>query len=82
MWPSSLCNTLKYAFKSISSTAHWNELETVPKNDWVKWTLDVGGQRCPDYVRDYCAVFVSQNLIFSVGRISDCPDFEFELDFD
>ena len=25
---------------------------------------------------------VSQNLKFSVGRVFECPDFEFELDFD
>ena len=33
-------------------------------------------------VRIYCAVFVSPNLRFSVGRVFECPDFEFELDFD
>ena len=43
---------------------------------------DVGGQRCPNSVRNNCAVSVSQNLKFSVGRVFECPDFEFELDFD
>ena len=43
---------------------------------------DVGGQRCPDSVRIYCAVSVSQNIKFSVGRVFECPDFQFELDFD
>ena len=43
---------------------------------------DVGGQRCPDSVRIYCAVSVSQNLKFSVGTVFECQDFEFELDFD
>ena len=43
---------------------------------------DVGGHRCPDSVQIYCAVSVCQNLKFSVGRIFECPDFEFELDFD
>ena len=43
---------------------------------------DAGGQRCPDSVQIYCAVSVSQNLKFSVGRVFECPDFEFELDFD
>ena len=45
-------------------------------------TADVGGQRCPDSVRIYCVVPVSQKLKFSVGRVFECPDFEFELDFD
>jgi len=44
--------------------------------------VDVGGQRCPDSVRIYCAVFVSQYLKCTVGRVFECPDFEFELDFD
>ena len=43
---------------------------------------DVGGQRCPDSVRVYYTVSVRQNLKFSVGRVFECPDFEFELDFD
>ena len=43
---------------------------------------DVGGQRYPDSVRNYCTVYVSQNLKFSDGRVFECPDFEFELDFD
>ena len=33
-------------------------------------------------VRVYCTVPVRQNLQFSVGRVFECPDFEFELDFD
>ena len=32
--------------------------------------------------RVYCTVFVHQNLKFSVGGGFECPDFEFELDFD
>ena len=48
---------------------------------------DVGGQRCPDSVRIYCAVSVSQYLRdlylkFSVGRVFECPDFEFDHGFD
>ena len=43
---------------------------------------DVGGKRCPDSVRVYCTVSVRQNLKFSVGRVFECSDFEFELDFD
>ena len=42
----------------------------------------VGGEHCPDSARVYCTVSVRQNLKFSVGRVFDCPDFEFELDFD
>ena len=49
---------------------------------WERVASDVGGQRCPDSVRIYCAVSVSQNLKFSVGRVFECPDFLFELDFD
>ena len=45
-------------------------------------TADVGGLRCPVSIWIYCAVSVSQNLKFSVGRVFECPDFEFELDFD
>ena len=33
-------------------------------------------------VRVYCTVSVRQNLKFSVGGVFECPDFEFELDFD
>ena len=33
-------------------------------------------------VRIYCAVSVSQNLKFFIERVFECPDFEFELDFD
>lgn len=43
---------------------------------------DVGGQCCPDSVRIYCAVSFSQNLKFSVERVFECPDYEFELDFE
>ena len=43
---------------------------------------DVCGQRCPDSIRVHCTVSVRQNLKFSVGRVFECPDFEFELDFD
>ena len=43
---------------------------------------DVGGQRFPDSVRIYCVVSVSYNLKFSVGRVFECPVFEFELDFE
>ena len=32
--------------------------------------------------RVYCTVSVRQNLKFSVGRVFECPDFEFELDLD
>ena len=45
-------------------------------------SLDVDGQRFLDSVRIYCAVSVSQNLKFSVGRVFEFPDFEFELDLD
>ena len=41
---------------------------------------DVGRQRCPDSVRS--VVSVRQYLKFSVGRVFECLDFEFELDFD
>ena len=50
------------------------------KRSWLR--ADVGGKRCPDSVRVYCTVSVRQNLKFSVGRVFECPDFEFELDFD
>ena len=43
---------------------------------------DVGRQRCPDSVRVYCTVSVRQNLKLSVGRVFECPNSEFELDFD
>ena len=33
-------------------------------------------------VRIYCPVSVGQNQEISVGRIFECPDLEFELDFD
>ena len=47
-----------------------------------KSLADVGGQRCPDSARVNCTVYVRQNLKFSVRRVFECPDFEFELDFD
>ena len=45
-------------------------------------TADVGGQRCPDSVRVHCTVSVRQNLNLSVVMVFECPDSEFELDFD
>ena len=44
--------------------------------------LDVCGQHCPDSALVYCTVSVRQNLKFSVGRVFECPNSEFELDFD
>ena len=39
------------------------------------WVIRVGEiRRCPDSVRIYYAVSVSQYLKFSVGRVFECPD--------
>ena len=69
-------------------------LQPMPLNIWVSFRqqrvcfdlgsskADVGGQRCPDSVRIYCAMSGSQNLKFFVKRVFECPDFELELDFD
>ena len=85
---------LKEPLKLIFHPTTEYNLETSPKililssclnfdvSIWTVYTPDVDGQRCPDSVRIYCAVSVSKNLKFSVGRGFECPDFEFELDFD
>ena len=64
-----------YGIQFIITTATFYRFKTILK-------VDVGGQRCPNSVRIYCAVSVSQNLEFSAGRVIECSDFEFELDFD
>ena len=43
---------------------------------------DLGGLDCWDSFRIHCAVSVGQNLKFSVRRVFEYPDFEFELDPD
>ena len=40
-------------------------VQPVPKTVPFGSKADVGGQRCPDSVRIYCAVSVSRNQIFS-----------------
>ena len=85
---------LKKPLKLIFHPTTEYNLETSPKililssclnfdvSIWTVYTPDVGGQRCPDSVRVHCTVSVRQNLKFSVGRVFECPDIEFELDFD
>ena len=48
----------------------------------VNTLKQTSGTALSGFCQIYCAVSVSQNLKFSVGRIFECPDFEFELDFD
>ena len=62
---------IPWELNKSTETAHQNEL--MP---------DIGGQRCPDSARVHCTVSVRQNLNFSVVMVFECPDFEFELDFD
>ena len=56
-------------------------VQPVPKTVPFGSKADVGRQRFPDSVRIYCAVSVSRNLKFSVGRVFEWPNFEFEPDF-
>ena len=47
----------------------------------TSWPV-VDGQRCLDSVRICFGVVVSRNLKSSVGKVFECPNVEFEPDFD
>ena len=67
---------------SLTVIIFFNANESIMQKRLPHMQADVGGQRCPDSPRVYCTVSVRLNLIFSVGKVFECPDFEFELDFD
>jgi len=70
--------SLEIIFEALQSDSFSFKLNSLNSTQ----TSDDGGQCCPNSVRIYCAVSVSHNLKFSVGKIFECLDFEFELDFD